>query len=207
MMTPVLLTSRFEDALVFASRLHHGQERKGSHTPYIAHLMGVAALVLEDGGDEDQAIAALLRDAVEDQGGLPILQEIRARWGEAVAEIVAACSDSFETPKPPWRQRKEEYLQHLPAVSAPIRRVSLADKVYNARSIVMDLERVGQGVWERFKGGRSGTLWYYTELDRIFRQTGADSLTRELTRLVAEMQRLATQEERNDNPASQATLR
>src|SRR5574338_1076604 len=128
-MSPPLLGARFDDALVFAARLHRRQIRKGTRIPYIAHLLAVTALVVEDGGDEDQAIAALLHDSVEDQGGLATLEEIRQRFGERVAGIVLACSDSTTSPRPPWRERKENYLAHLKHAPPDALRVSLADKV------------------------------------------------------------------------------
>lgn len=181
------LTGRFADALQYTFQLHRQQKRKQSEVPYIAHLMSVTSLVLENGGDEDQAIAALLHDAVEDQGGMPTLEEIRRRFGERVARIVEDCSDAFEIPKPPWKGRKEQYLARLPNHSAEARLVSLADKVHNARSILVSLEREGSQVWERFNGGREGTLWYYHRLVEIYRQFGNDPLTQELARLVAEM--------------------
>jgi (p)ppGpp synthase/HD superfamily hydrolase len=182
-----MLSSRFEQALTYAFRLHNGQTRKGNGVPYITHLLSVCALVLENGGDEDQAIAALLHDAVEDQGGLETLEEIRTRFGENVAEIVSACSDSFETPKPPWRERKEKYIAHLPETHPPARLVSLADKVHNARTIVADHRQIGDEIWERFKGGKDGTLWYYRELARVFRATGSEPLLDELEILVADL--------------------
>ena len=124
-------------------------ERKGSQTPYIAHPLGVASLVLEDGGDEDEAIAALLHDAPEDQGGLETLEQIRIRFGERVASIVDGCTDTYETPKPPWRRRKDDYLAHLPTASPSVWRVSLADKLHNARTILVDLHA---------RAGRSGSV-------------------------------------------------
>lgn len=186
-----MLTSRFEEALSYAFRLHSTQTRKGSGVPYVSHLLAVTALVLEYGGDEDQAIAALLHDAVEDQGGLPTLEQIRARFGPQVAEIVLACSDSLETPKPPWRERKERYLAHLPTHLPAARLVSLADKVHNARTILADYGRIGPEIWERFKGGKDGTLWYYRELARVFRATGSEPLIDELERLVGELENLS----------------
>jgi (p)ppGpp synthase/HD superfamily hydrolase len=143
------LTQRFKDALDYALELHNDQQRKGSDTPYAAHLLAVASLVLEDGGDEEQAIAALLHDAPEDQGGLETLEAIRQRFGDRVADIVHGCTDTYESPKPPWRQRKENYLEHLQIAPEEVRRVSLADKLHNARSILTDLLRSGEVVWER----------------------------------------------------------
>ena len=130
-MADSILTDRFDRAFAFARHLHRDQFRKGTAIPYTAHLLAVAALVLEDGGDEDQAVAALLHDAVEDHGGLGRLEEIRQLFGERVAEIVEGCSDSFTIPKPPWRERKERYIEHLRHADAGVRRVSLADKLHN----------------------------------------------------------------------------
>ena len=186
-----MLTPRFQNALVFASQLHASQKRKGSSTPYIAHLLGVTALVLEAGGDEDQAIAALLHDAVEDQGGMRTLEIIRTRFGERVARIVDGCTDAHGLPKPPWKERKEEYITHLRSVPADVRLVSLADKVHNARAILADLRQQGAQTWDKFNGGKQGSLWYYRTLAEVFRATGDDPLTSEFTRLVDEMERLA----------------
>src|SRR6185503_9823772 len=130
-----LLSQRFESALVFAARLHGRQLRKGTCVPYVSHLLAVASLVLEDGGDEDEAIAALLHDAVEDQGGLPTLDRIRAEFGARVADIVLGCTDADSLPKPPWRERKERHLSHLRTAPDGVRRVSAADTLHNARAI------------------------------------------------------------------------
>ena len=164
------LTDRFQDALSLAFRLHDGQKRKGTQVPYFSHLMGVAALVLEDGGNEDEAIAALLHDAVEDQGGLQTLEDIRQKFGQHVAEIVDGCTDAYTQPKPPWKQRKQAYLAHLTQAPPEVLRVSLADKLHNARSIYADLQRNGSSTWMRFNGGREGTIWYYRSLVEIFKQ-------------------------------------
>jgi (p)ppGpp synthase/HD superfamily hydrolase len=174
------LTQQFKEALDYALELHRNQQRKGSDTPYIAHLLAVASLVLEDGGDEEQAIAALLHDAPEDQGGRLTLDTIRVRFGDRVADIVDGCTDTYETPKPPWRQRKEDYLDHLQTASEEVCRVSLADKLHNARSILTDLLRSGDGVWERFNGGKAGTLWYYHSLLQVFRSRSHSPLVAEL---------------------------
>jgi (p)ppGpp synthase/HD superfamily hydrolase len=174
------LTQRFKDALDYALELHNNQQRKGSDTPYAAHLLAVASLVLEDGGDEEQAIAALLHDAPEDQGGLETLEAIRQRFGDRVADIVHGCTDTFESPKPSWRQRKENYLEHLQIAPEEVRRVSLADKLHNARSILTDLLRSGEDVWERFNGGKDGTLWYYRSLLDVFRSRSDSPLVTEL---------------------------
>ena len=176
--------SRFEEALVLAARLHASQKRKDKDLPYISHLLAVTSLVLEDGGDEDEAIAALLHDAVEDQGGLRTLAEIRRRFGERVAEIVEGCSDSLSLPKPPWQDRKLAYLEHLRNASPSVRRVSLADKLHNARTILADLEQDGESVWERFNGGKEGSLWYYRSLLEIFQAWPDSPMLREFTHVM-----------------------
>lgn len=183
-----MLTSRFEEALVFANRLHAAQTRKGTPIPYIAHLLAVTALVLSDGGDEDQAIAALLHDAVEDQGGLPTLQQICSRFGERVALIVDGCTDAYGSPKPPWRERKERYIDHLKNAPAEVLRVSLADKLHNARSILRDLRQNGEDTWKRFNGGKSGTLWYYHTLVQVFQRQFESPMVSELAQVVGEME-------------------
>lgn len=185
------LTSRFEDALLFATRLHITQARKGTATPYIAHLLSVTALVLEHDGSEDEAIAALLHDAAEDQGGYETLDEIRTRFGETVAAIVAGCTDSYHTPKPPWRARKEAYLAHLRTASPQVVRVSLADKLHNSRSILTDFRLCGDVIFERFTGGQAGTLWYYRALADSFATLDAPpALLDEFQRVVAELEQL-----------------
>lgn len=186
-----LLGDRFLQALQLAYRLHNGQQRKGTRVPYISHLLAVTSLVLENGGDEEQAIAALLHDAVEDQGGLPVLQEIRDQFGERVARIVDGCTDAYSSPKPPWHERKQRYLQHLQNSGAETALVSLADKVHNARSILYDLRRRGPSVWERFRGGLDGSLWYYHSLVEAFYQVLPGPLTDELARVVAEIEILS----------------
>ncbi|NEP63181.1 MAG: HD domain-containing protein, partial [Symploca sp. SIO2G7] len=147
-----VLSERFANALSYAHQLHVHQVRKGSGIPYIAHLLSVAALVLEDGGTEDEAIAALLHDAVEDQGGEPVLQAIQQQFGNTVAAIVQGCTDSTTIPKPPWRERKETHLKHMQEASPSVLRITLADTLHNARSIYIDLKQVGPQFWTRFKG-------------------------------------------------------
>jgi (p)ppGpp synthase/HD superfamily hydrolase len=184
---PPALGPRFEDALVYAARLHARQTRKSTSIPYVSHLMSVSALVLEDGGDEDEAIAALLHDAVEDQGGAPILEEIRGRFGNRVAAIVAGCTDTDVVPKPPWRERKENYIAHLRHASRDVLRVSRADKLHNARSILSDLRKDGDAVWYRFTAGRDAVLWYYDSLLAAYKDTGGGRLAEELERVLAEI--------------------
>lgn len=185
------LSRRFDDALVQAADIHRTQMRKGSGTPYVSHLLAVAGTVLENGGTEDEAIAALLHDAPEDQGGEETLDEIRERFGEVVGDIVEGCSDTFETPKPPWRQRKEKYLSDLETASASVRLVSMADKLHNSRSILADLRRQGDEVWKKFKGGRDGSLWYYRTLVTKYRAHGDHPLVEELDRVVTKIESLA----------------
>jgi (p)ppGpp synthase/HD superfamily hydrolase len=187
----VKLGSSFSQAFDFAFEKHAGQTRKASSVPYIAHLMGVAALVLEFGGDEDMAIAALLHDVVEDCGGAPMLKEIKRRFGSRVAKIVDGCTDSDACPKPPWRERKEAYIHHLKTADAETRLVSAADKLHNVRAIVADYREVGELVWERFSGGREGTLWYYRTLLEEFLRHRPNRLIRELELTVCELESLA----------------
>ncbi|MBC8496846.1 MAG: HD domain-containing protein [Anaerolineales bacterium] len=186
------LSSRFEEALIYATRLHARQTRKRASTPYVAHLLSVTALVLESGGGEDEAIAALLHDAVEDQGGKKTLKEIQQRFGDEVANIVESCTDAYLFPKPPWRQRKESYIAHLLKASPEARRVSLADKLHNARSILRDLRLEGEGTWDKFNGGKEGTLWYYrTLLDSFMSIDNNNFMVDELERVVIEIEWLA----------------
>ena len=184
----VKLGPRFRRAFLFAADKHSGQTRKASTIPYIAHLMGVTSLVLEFGGDEDMAIAALLHDVVEDCGGLPILKEVRRRFGPRVAKIVDGCTDSFTDPKPPWRERKETYLRHLKKADAETRLVSAADKLNNVRSILSDYREFGESIWARFNGGRDGTLWYYRSLLEEFLRRTPNRLITELELAVRELE-------------------
>lgn len=187
------LTKRFEEALVYATQLHAKQKRKGTDIPYVAHLLTVAALVLEQGGDEDQAIAALLHDAIEDQGGLPTQKEIQKRFGDRVTSIVVGCTDADTFPKPPWRERKEKYIAHIKTAPIEVRRVSMADKLHNARSVLIDFRQMGHQVWERFRGGKEGTLWYYRSMIEAFREAGNTAIVDELDRVVSELERLASE--------------
>ena len=189
------LSQRFEQALIYAGQVHADQQRKGSGTPYIAHLLGTASLTLEYGGDEDQAIAALLHDAPEDQGGRERLEEIRAQFGERVAHIVEGCTDSWVKPKPPWRERKEKYIRHLPEAGEDVLLVSCCDKLYNTRAILRDLRRLGPAVWERFNGKRDGTLWYYRTLVETYRRITDMEVVEELARAVRALEALADEME------------
>jgi (p)ppGpp synthase/HD superfamily hydrolase len=188
---PIKLGPRFLRAFAFAAEKHAKQTRKGSTIPYIAHLMGVASLVLEAGGDEDLAIAALLHDAVEDGGGAPMLKEIRRRFGARVAKVVDGCSDTDTDPNPPWRERKETYIRHLKKADADTRLVSAADKLNNVRSILADYRQIGESVWSRFNGGREGTLWYYRTLRDEFLKRKPNRITRDFDLAVSELESLA----------------
>lgn len=179
------LSARFDKALLFASELHRDQVRKGTGIPYMSHLLSVSALVLKNGGDEDQAIAGLLHDAAEDQGGQPTLDAIEARFGERVARIVFDCSDSLVEPKPPWRPRKEAYVASIAGKQEDSLLVSLADKTDNARAILGGYREIGDDVWARFTGKKDGTIWYYRSLSDLFLERVPGPLADELARTVS----------------------
>lgn len=186
------LTGQFSKALVYAELKHHNQVRKGGDIPYIGHLLTVAGLVINDGGSETQAIAALLHDAVEDQGGPATLEEIKNNFGDDAARIVSECSDTDEEPKPPWRERKQAYIDHLAEVGDDTLLVSVADKLDNARSMLRDYHEHGPKLWERFtRKNPQDHLWYYGELLNAYRKRGLDSwMVDELDRVVKELKRL-----------------
>jgi (p)ppGpp synthase/HD superfamily hydrolase len=163
---PPVASARLLAALELASQVH-GAARKGTGVPYLAHLLAVTGLVVEDGGTEDETIAALLHDSVEDGGGRPLMEEIRSRFGERVAEVVAGCSDELDDPDGgSWRERKERYLTHLPEIADEgVLRVSLADKVHNARSLARMLRR---GETHDGEPSLEDRLWYYESLARFF---------------------------------------
>jgi (p)ppGpp synthase/HD superfamily hydrolase len=186
-----LLTDRFGEALVYAERAHRAQTRKGTTIPYVAHLLAVASLVLEHGGGEDQAIAALLHDVVEDQGGAAAAAEIRARFGDRVADIVLACTDTEATPKPPWRARKEAYVASVAGKSDDAILVTAADKLHNASAILEDYRVLGEALWPRFTGGRDGTLWYYRALADAIAARSSGRLSLRLARAVEDLEAVA----------------
>jgi (p)ppGpp synthase/HD superfamily hydrolase len=188
-----LLTNRFVEALGYAAELHLHQRRKGKGQPYVGHLLGVAAIVIQHGGGEDEVIAALLHDAVEDQGGLPRLDEIREKFGERVARVVDGCTDSYEVSgeKRAWLARKRAYIAKVAHESADVQLVSAADKLANAREILADYRVEGDAVFSRFQGRKQGTLWYYRALVDVFRKAGANPLIDELDRVVTELESLA----------------
>lgn len=197
--TQGLLSERFFDALRYAAELHNRQVRKGTGVPYVSHLMAVSSLVLEHGGSESEAIAALLHDAIEDQaelsGGAESLRaEIRRRFGDEVLTIVNACTDAESVPKPPWRERKEGYLARVADHRDPAyHRVTAADKLHNARSILLDYRNHGEGIWERFnRKDPADHLWYYRGLIDAFRAAdlAPSALIDELDRVISELEAL-----------------
>lgn len=185
------MTKRFLEALSYATKLHALQKRKGTDEPYIGHLLGVASLVIQHGGNENETIAALLHDAAEDQGGRATLREIGKRFGKRVAAIVEACSDSFETSKPPWLERKKVHIAKICRESPSVRLVCAADKLHNARSILADYREIGERLWPRFNGGKEGTLWYYREMAKALDRPGSGPLVKELGRVVTKIEKLA----------------
>jgi len=183
------MTRRFDEALAYAHAVHATQTRKVTGTPYIGHLIGVASIVIDDGGSEDEAIAALLHDAAEDQGGRARLDDIRARFGDGVAKIVEDCTDSWQTPKKLWTERKRQYVEHARTLGAASLRVSAADKVHNAYAILRGLRNVGDTVWARFNAGPDDILAYYQSLVRSYREAGGGRLVDELDRIVKGIER------------------
>ncbi|MEX0774751.1 MAG: HD domain-containing protein [Phycisphaeraceae bacterium] len=190
----MMLSERFDEAMNLALQLHRQQLRKGKGVPYISHLLAVTAIVLEQGGDEDQAIAAMLHDAAEDQGGQPTLDAIRRQFGDRVADMIASLSDAMPMPgqdKAPWRRRKEAYLGHLHDALPEVLLISAADKIANARDILGDVRAQGPSALDRFKGGRDGTLWYYRQIVETLSVTGPVALAQELDRVVTQLMNLA----------------
>jgi (p)ppGpp synthase/HD superfamily hydrolase len=201
--SPLTLTSRFSRAVDYARQIHVGY-RKGSSVPYMAHLLGVASLVMGESGHvlfpvtEDMVIAALLHDAVEDEGGLPRLRDIEQNFGQGVARMVEGCSDSFEVDsnkKQDWETRKRFYIERLPNESQGTLLVSAADKLYNARTMLEDYRNIGAEVWKRFKRGRREQLWYFNELLKVYGQKCPNwRLVEELKRVITELTQLSKAE-------------
>ncbi len=187
-LSPPHLGPRLQRAFRYAAEKHAGQTRKQTAVPYLSHLMAVASLVLEAGGDEDMAIAALLHDVVEDCGGLPRLREVRKLFGARVAKIVEGCTDSFGEPKPEWIERKKDYLHEVKHADAETRLVSASDKLHNVRTILTDYRQDGDAIWTRFNGKKEGTLWYYRALNDEYRRRNPNRNTRELEIAVAELE-------------------
>lgn len=206
----MILSPKFEEALVYASIIHSGQYRKDTSIPTFSHLMGVAGIALDYEGNEDEAIAALLHDACEDCGGQPRLEDIRQRFGDTVAEIVKGCTDTFDDPKPPWLDRKREFIARVPNFTAPIILVCAADKLNNVRAILKDFRAGGDSVWTRFHGPKHGVLGYYLSMARAFRENPAHKLRRipelveELGRTISKLSDLAGYDPSQD-PLAEST--
>ena len=188
MLKPPKLGPRLQRAFRYAAEKHAGQTRKQSAVPYLSHLMAVASLVLEAGGDEDMAIAALLHDVVEDCGGMPRLREVREKFGARVAKIVEGCTDSFGEPKPEWRERKKDYLREVKHADRETRLVSASDKLHNVRTILADYRKDGEEIWKRFSGKKEGTLCYYRALSDEYQRRNPNRITRELEIAVTELE-------------------
>ena len=197
-----LLGPRFSEAVAYALAIHSSQQRAGTSQPYASHLLRVAGLVLEDGGTEPEAIAALLHDAPEDQGGAPRLWDIRRRFGSEVASIVDQLTDTFENPPPPWRGRKERYLVHLADSSPAALRVSLADKLVNIRSLTRDYHVQGEDLWENSGKSKGDVLWYYRALWTRFADLRPGPLADELAGAVEEFEGLVSGSEVRPQTAS-----
>jgi len=203
------LSRQFEKALIYATRIHGGQLRKKTRIPYIAHILGVAAIAMEYGANETEAIGALLHDAVEDCGGATRLRDIERKFGKDVAKIVEGCTDTDQTPKPPWLERKKAYVTHVRHAPISTKLVSASDKLHNVRAVLMDYRKEGEKLWSRFNGGKQGALWYYRALVRAFRSKSR-KLARErvrpsggLSRLAEELDRTLTQLELLSNNGAQ----
>jgi (p)ppGpp synthase/HD superfamily hydrolase len=203
---PPELGPRLQRAFRYAAEQHAGQTRKQTAVPYLSHLMAVASLVLEAGGDEDMAIAALLHDVVEDCGGMPRLREVGKEFGSRVAKIVEGCTDAFVEPKPEWLDRKKNYLREVKHADVETRLVSASDKLHNVRTILTDYRQQGEAIWARFSGKRDGTLWYYRALSDEYQQRSPNRITRELEIAVAELERVVSKESRSaKEPAKKST--
>jgi (p)ppGpp synthase/HD superfamily hydrolase len=185
------LSRQFEKALTYATRIHGGQLRKKTRIPYIAHIIGVAAIAMEYGANETEAIAALLHDAVEDCGGAKRLRDIELKFGKKVARIVAGCTDTDRTPKPPWLERKKVYVAHVRHAPMPTKLVSASDKLHNIRAILMDYRKEGERLWSRFNGGKQGALWYYRALVKAFTGKRIEPLVQELNRTLTQLEFLS----------------
>jgi (p)ppGpp synthase/HD superfamily hydrolase len=185
------LSRQFEKALTYATRIHGGKLRKKTKVPYIAHILGVAAIAMEYGANETEAIAALLHDAVEDCGGAKRLRDIERKFGKDVARIVEGCTDTDQTPKPPWLKRKKEYVAHVRHAPMPTKLVSASDKLHNVRAILMDYRKEGETLWSRFNRGKQGALWYYRALVNAFSGKRIQPLVQELDRTLTELELLS----------------
>jgi (p)ppGpp synthase/HD superfamily hydrolase len=187
----VQLSPQFEKALTYATRIHGGKLRKKTRIPFVAHILGVAAIAMEYGANETEAIGALLHDAVEDCGGAKRLRDIERKFGKKVAKIVEGCTDTDQTPKPPWLERKKAYVVHVRHASTPTKLVSASDKLHNVRAILMDYRKEGEKVWSRFNRGKEGALWYYRALVNAFKGKRIRPLVQELNRTLTQLEFLS----------------
>ena len=186
-----MLSERFSQAVTYAHELHEGQVRKGTNIPYISHLMAVASLVMEGGGSEDEIIAALLHDAVEDCGGEPVLDEIKKRFGQNVTSIVDGCTETYEDPKPPWKARKDAYISHIKEGNPSVKLVSCADKLHNVRCILSDYRQEGETLWNRFSASKEETLWFYQSMAGVLCASGRDlKIYADLDNAVKELEKI-----------------
>ncbi len=199
---PPALGVRLQRAFRYAAEKHDGQTRKQTAVPYLSHLMAVASLVLEAGGDEDMAIAALLHDVVEDCGGMPRLREVKKQFGARVAKIVEGCTDSFGEPKAEWIDRKKDCLREVRHADVDTRLVSASDKLHNVRTILSDYRKDGDAIWSRFSGKKEGTLWYYRALSDEYGRRSPNRITRELQIVVAELERAVRRPARSSKKAA-----
>ncbi|MEO0533332.1 MAG: HD domain-containing protein [Cyanobacteria bacterium P01_A01_bin.123] len=195
MMQRLVLTHTFEKALEYAVQLHRHQWRKVNEAPYVSHLLAVAALVLEDGGSESEAIAALFHDAVEDQGGDSTLAQIRVRFGEAVAEIVQGCTEPPRAQYPSWYDHKRAYFEQVRSALPAVQRVLLADKLHNGRSLLRNWAEFGEAMWGAFKGDRAQVLWFYQQAATCFGEVKSGWMADELARVA---ERLAQMDKAHD---------
>jgi (p)ppGpp synthase/HD superfamily hydrolase len=185
------LSRQFEKALTYATRVHGGKLRKKTRIPYIAHIIGVAAIAMEYGANETEAVGALLHDAVEDCGGAKRLRDIERKFGKDVAKIVEGCTDTDQTPKPPWLERKKAYVAHVRHAPMPTKLVSASDKLHNVRAILMDYRKEEERLWSRFNGGKQGALWYYRALVNAFSGKRIQPLVQELDRTLTQLELLS----------------
>jgi (p)ppGpp synthase/HD superfamily hydrolase len=185
------LSRQFEKALIYATRIHGGQLRKKTRIPYITHILGVAAIAMEYGANETEAIAALLHDAVEDCGGAKRLRDIEQKFGKDVARIVEGCTDTDQTPKPPWLERKKAYVAHARHAPMPTKLVSASDKLHNVRATLMSYRKEGEKLWSRFNAGKHGALWYYRALVKAFSGKRIRPLVQELDRTLIQLELLS----------------
>jgi (p)ppGpp synthase/HD superfamily hydrolase len=196
------LSPQFERALTYATRIHGGRLRKKTRIPYIAHILGVAAIAMEYGANETEAIGALLHDAVEDCGGAKRLRDIERKFGKQVAKIVEGCTDTDQAPKPPWVERKKVYVAHVRHAPMPTKLVSVSDKLHNVRAILMEYRKEGEKVWSRFNRGKEGALWYYRALVNAFSGKRIEPLVRELDRTLTELELLSNNGKQVKQPPS-----